>query len=163
MFLLWVCLFILSRVTSPLFSSSMLGNYRPGEFIFQCLFFSFFFTFTNCSHGFQGKITEAVCHSLLQWATFCQNSPPLCPWTRQASHLKIGMMQMANRHRKDVQYHYREMKIKTMISYPLTPIRMCIIKKNTNKNFWQRCWKKENPPTLGWWKCKLVWSLLKTL
>ena len=24
----------------------------------------------------QGKNTEEVCHSLLQWTTFCQNSPP---------------------------------------------------------------------------------------
>ena len=24
----------------------------------------------------QGKNTEVVCHSLLQWTTFCQNSPP---------------------------------------------------------------------------------------
>ena len=26
--------------------------------------------------GFQGKNTEVVCHSLLQWTTFCQTSPP---------------------------------------------------------------------------------------
>ena len=29
-----------------------------------------------CSWGSQGKNTEEVCHSLLQWTTFCQNSPP---------------------------------------------------------------------------------------
>jgi len=29
-----------------------------------------------CSWGSQGKNTEVVCHSLLQWTTFCQNSPP---------------------------------------------------------------------------------------
>ena len=34
--LLWLRLFILSGVISPLISSSMLGNYQPGEFIFQC-------------------------------------------------------------------------------------------------------------------------------
>ena len=28
------------------------------------------------SWGSQGKNTEVVCHSLLQWTTFCQNSPP---------------------------------------------------------------------------------------
>ena len=28
------------------------------------------------SWGSQGKITEVVCHSLLQWTTFCQTSPP---------------------------------------------------------------------------------------
>ena len=32
----WLHLFILSGVISPLFSSSILGTYRPGEFIFQC-------------------------------------------------------------------------------------------------------------------------------
>ena len=54
------------------------------------------------------------------------------------------MMQMANRHRKDAQHHYREMKIKTTMIFffhfpktanPLTHIRMAIIKKNSN-NFW---------------------------
>ena len=29
-----------------------------------------------CSWGSQGRNTELVYHSLLQWATFCQNSPP---------------------------------------------------------------------------------------
>ena len=28
-----------------------------------------------CSWGSQGKNTEVVCHSLLQWTTFCQTSP----------------------------------------------------------------------------------------
>ena len=54
-------------------SSSLLGTYRPGEFIFQC---RIFLPFHNCSWGSQGKITEVVCHSLLQWTTFCQTSPP---------------------------------------------------------------------------------------
>ena len=29
-----------------------------------------------CSWGCQGKNTEVVCHSLLQWTTVCQTSPP---------------------------------------------------------------------------------------
>jgi len=42
LFSLWLCLFILSGVISPLFSSSILGTYQPGEFIFHChLFLSF--------------------------------------------------------------------------------------------------------------------------
>ena len=28
------------------------------------------------SYGSQGKNTEVACHSLLQWTTFCQTSPP---------------------------------------------------------------------------------------
>ena len=39
LFLLWLCLFILSGVISPVFSSSTLGNYCPGEFMFQCPIF----------------------------------------------------------------------------------------------------------------------------
>ena len=39
LFLLWLRLFILSRVISPLISSSILGTYRPGEIIFQCPIF----------------------------------------------------------------------------------------------------------------------------
>ena len=34
------------------------------------------FCLSYCSWGFQGKNTEVACHSLLQWATFCQTSPP---------------------------------------------------------------------------------------
>ena len=36
---------------------------------------SYLFAFSYCSWGSQGKNTKAVCHSLLQWTTFCQNSP----------------------------------------------------------------------------------------
>ena len=44
-------------------------------------FRSYHFAFSYCSWGSQGKNTEVVCHSLFQWATFCQNSPawPICP------------------------------------------------------------------------------------
>ena len=38
--------------------------------------FSIMFVFSNCSWGSQGKNTEVVCHSLLQWTTFGQTSPP---------------------------------------------------------------------------------------
>ena len=35
---------------------------------------SYIFAFSYCSLGFQGS--EVFCHSLLQWTTFCHNSPP---------------------------------------------------------------------------------------
>ena len=54
LFSLWLCLFILSGVISPLFSSSLLGTYWPGEFIFQC----HMFCLAYCSWGSQGKNTE---------------------------------------------------------------------------------------------------------
>ena len=44
LFSLWLCLFIISGVFSPLFSRSILGTYRPGEFLFQCPIFLPFHT-----------------------------------------------------------------------------------------------------------------------
>ena len=43
---------------------------------------SYHFAFSYCSWGSQGKNTEVVCHSLLQWTTFCQTC---LPWP---SHLE---------------------------------------------------------------------------
>ena len=42
LFLLWLPPFILSGVISPLISSSILGTYWPGEFLFQYLSFCLF-------------------------------------------------------------------------------------------------------------------------
>ena len=44
LFFLWLHPFILSGFTSPLISSSILGTYRPGEFLFQCPIFLPFHT-----------------------------------------------------------------------------------------------------------------------
>ena len=71
--LLCFCLFILSGFISPFFSSSILGTYWPGEFIFQC---PIFFAFSCCSRGSQAKNTGVVFHSFSQWAMFCQKSLP---------------------------------------------------------------------------------------
>ena len=43
-----------------------------GSSSFGILSFCLFILF----RGSQGKNTEVVCHSLLQWTTFCQTSPP---------------------------------------------------------------------------------------
>ena len=37
---------------------------------------SYLFSLSYCSWVSQGKNTEVVCHSLLQWTIFCQTSPP---------------------------------------------------------------------------------------
>ena len=44
LFLLWLSLFSLSGAVSPLLSSSILGTYLPGEFIFKCHIFLPFHT-----------------------------------------------------------------------------------------------------------------------
>ena len=54
---------------------SPVGCWAPtdlGNSSFSILSFCLF----NCSWSSQGKNTEVVCHSLLQWTTFCQTSPP---------------------------------------------------------------------------------------
>ena len=37
---------------------------------------SYLFAFSYCLWGSESKNTEVVCHSLLQWTIFCQNSSP---------------------------------------------------------------------------------------
>ena len=44
LYILWLLLFIRSVIISPLISSSILGTYQPGKFIFQCPIFLFFHT-----------------------------------------------------------------------------------------------------------------------
>ena len=66
LFLLWLRLFILSGVISPLVSRAW-GVH---------LAVSYLFAFSYCSLGSQGKNNEVLCHSLLQQTTFSPNSPP---------------------------------------------------------------------------------------
>ena len=56
------------------------------------------------------------------------------------------------------------MKIKTIMRYHLTLVRMAIIKKSTNNKFWRGCEEKGTLiPIPCWWRCKLVQPLWKTL
>ena len=67
LFLLWLCLFILSGVISPLISSSALDTYQPGEFIFQYPIFLPFILFM----GFSRKVSDQI-------RSVAQSCPTLC-------------------------------------------------------------------------------------
>ena len=72
------CCFCFGSASSfflELFLHSSPGAYwaptNPGSSSFSVIFFAFSYR----SWGSEGKNTEVVFHSLLQWITFCQNSP----------------------------------------------------------------------------------------
>ena len=56
----------------------------------------------------------------------------------------------------------RETQIKTTMRYHLTPIRMAIIRKSTNKNCWRGC-EEEGALLHYWWEHKLIQPLRKTV
>ena len=56
----------------------------------------------------------------------------------------------------------REMQIKTTLRYHLTPVRMVITKKSGDNRCWTGC-GEIGTLLHGWWECKLVQPLWKTV
>ena len=67
-------------------------------------------------------------------------------------HFSEEHVQMAKRHLKrcSASLTIREMSIKTIVRYQLTPVRMAIIKKSANNQFGRGCGEKETLPHYGW-------------
>ena len=90
LFLLWLCLFILSGGISLLFSSSILGTYWPGEFIFQCPIFLPF-------HTVHGVLKARI----LKWFAIPFSSGPCFV---RALHHELSILGGLTRH--DSQFHW---------------------------------------------------------
>ena len=86
---------------------------------------------------------------------------PIQKWPEDLNkHFYKEVTQVTNKHMKrcSLSLIIKEIQIRTTMRYHLTPVRMAIIKKNTNDKYWQRCGEK-GTLVHCWWECKLVQPL----
>ena len=141
LFLLWLRLFILSGVISPLISSSiLLGTYWPGEFIFQCPIFLPFHTV----HGvLKGRI--------LKWFAVPFSSGP--HFVRPLHH-DPSVLGGLSRH--DSQFHGPQMWSDWLVSCDCGFQSVCPLMEKDKKLMEASWWER-----LTWggkWSCSDGWG-----